>query len=153
MPHDWPSWWCKMNLFAPGLIDDDLLYFDLDTVVLGDVSVLDRGRTTMLSDFYQPHLPASGLMFIRNADKVAVWDAWQDKPHKHMSRCATQDCWGDQGFLKGVLQAERWQDVLPGKVVSYKAHCRNGPGDALVVCFHGHPRPWQVSAPWIPELE
>jgi hypothetical protein len=53
-------------------------------------------------------------------------------------------------------KAARWQDVLPGQVVSYKIHVQldpkkgkhigNGlvPAGTRVVCFHGQPRPWAV---------
>lgn len=152
MPNAWPGWWSKMNLFDPQLTSDDLLYFDLDTVVLGDVGGLEVGRTTMLSDFYKPHMPASGLMYIRHEDKEHVWREWEKNPASHMRRCTTREHWGDQGFLRGVLHAERWDRIAPGSIVSYKVHCKSGlPDDALVVCFHGQPRPWQVKAEWIPK--
>lgn len=150
MPNNWPSWWCKMNLFDPNLISDDLLYLDLDTVAF-DLEGFDIGVSTMLSDFYKPRLPASGLMFIKHEDKAAVWQEWIKKPHYHMARCTTRERWGDQGFLKDVFKAQRWQDVLPGRVVSYKVHCKTGvPEGASIVCFHGQPRPWQVNNGWVP---
>lgn len=151
--HDWPGWWSKLNLFDPELIPGDLLYLDLDTVVLGDLAPLERvGSTTMLSDFYHPQRPASGLMYIAQGDKAAVWSAWLKDPEAHMRRCVTTQCWGDQGFLAGVLTPKRWQQILPGAVVSYKVHCRQSvPPDAVVVCFHGQPRPWSVNEPWVPK--
>lgn len=152
--HDWPGWWSKLNLFNPSLIQDDLLYLDLDTVALGPLDDLMVGHTTMLSDFYKPSLPASGLMYIRHEDKGAVWTAWLQNPAKHMARCTTREHWGDQGFLRDALPAKRWDAVRAGQVVSYKVHCKGGkvPDGARVVCFHGQPRPWAVSHPWIPRL-
>jgi hypothetical protein len=153
MPTVWPGWWSKMNLFNPALIDDDLLYFDLDTVVLGDLDQFNVGRTTTLSDFYRPHLPASGFMYIKHEDKRAVWDEWMRNPERHMARCVTRERWGDQGFLRDLLPHQRWESVLPGKVVSYKVHCQKGvPPGAAVVCFHGKPRPWESGRPWVPNL-
>lgn len=150
---DWPAWWSKIELFRPD-IPGDLLYLDLDTVVLGDLEPFeDVGTTTMLSDFYRPDLPASGLMYIAEADKQLVWDAFCADPCGHMRRCRTRRKWGDQGFLSEVLPAQRWQDVLPGAVVSFKVDCRSGlPPDAKIVCFHGSPRPWDARAKWIPRL-
>ena len=153
--HNWPGWWSKMELFRPD-IDGDLLYLDLDTVVLGEIAPLieaTAGRSTMLSDFYKPHLPASGLMYISQADKGMVWDEWLKDPAGHMNRCRTREHWGDQGFLRDVLPAQRWQDIAPGLVASYKAHCRNSvPPRARVICFHGNPRPWAVKHDWVPHL-
>lgn len=151
LQYNWPGWWAKLELFRPD-IDGDLLYFDLDTVITGALEDLDGvGKTTMLSDFYRRELPASGLMYIAQADKAAVWAEFTCNPQQHIDRCTTRDCWGDQGFLRGVLSPLRWQHVLPGKVVSYKAHCGNGlPSETAVVCFHGQPRPWAVNEDWVP---
>lgn len=152
LEHDWPGWWSKLELFS-GSIPGDLLFFDIDTVITGNLDDLDVGETTMLSDFYKPHLPASGLMYIAEKDKAHVWREWMRSPVAHMQRCRTTQCWGDQGFLAGVLTPRRWQDIVPGQVVSYKVHCRNGlPPDASVVCFHGNPRPWAANQSWVPSL-
>lgn len=153
MKFTWQGWWSKMNMFDPTLIDDDLLYLDLDTVVLGDLEQFNVGKTTMLSDFYRPDLPASGFMYIAHKDKSKVWAEWMKSPERHMQRCVTREYWGDQGFLRDVLPTQRWQDVLPGKVVSFKVHCQKKlPEDAAVVCFHGEPRPWRAGKSWIPKL-
>lgn len=148
--NQWPGWWAKMELFSE-LVAGDLLYLDLDTVVLGDLSPLEAvGQTTLLHDFYKPELLASGLMYIRAADKARVWDAWLQGPDEHMQRCQTRERWGDQGFLQDVLTAQTWQQALPGAVVSYKVHCQQRvPRGAAVVCFHGNPRPWAAKQSWI----
>lgn len=149
----WESWWCKMNMFNPDLIQDDLLYIDLDTVVLGDLNQFEMKKSTMLSDFYRPQLPGSGFMFIKHEDKRAVWTEWLKNPDRHMKRCVTREHWGDQGFLRDVLPHQRWQTVCPDKVVSFKVHCQKKlPEGADVVCFHGNPRPWQVGKHWVPRL-
>ena len=151
LSQNWPGWWSKLELFRPD-IEGDLLYFDLDTVVLGAVDELEVGETTMLSDFFRPQLLASGLMYISERDKSHVWTEFTKSPIQHIRRCTTRHSWGDQGFLSGVLSPKRWQDLLPNKVVSYKVHCRYGlPDNALVVCFHGYPRPWQAKEGWVPK--
>lgn len=153
LKHDWPGWWAKMELFRPD-IEEDLLFFDLDTVVLGGIEQLESlERTTLLSDFYKPHLPASGLMLIKNRDKDRVWSDWMENPEAHMKRCVTREHWGDQGYLRDVLPCKRWQLELPNKIFSYKAHSlKTVPAGASVICFHGNPRPWDVKKSWIPEL-
>src|SRR5690606_19135153 len=86
LPADWPGWWSKISIFKPDLISGDIFYLDLDTVVLRDISeLIDRtkGTTTMLSDFYWPEHPASGLMYIAECDKTRVWDAWTRDPVAH----------------------------------------------------------------------
>lgn len=151
--YEWPGWFAKLELFRPD-IEGDILYFDLDTVVTGPIDDFDnQDHSMMLTDFYYPARPGSGLMYIKQHDKAAVWDEWITSPEDHMARCNTKEHWGDQGFLRDTMPHKRWQDALAGQVVSYKAHCRNGlPKGANVVCFHGQPRPWQVKANWIPTL-
>lgn len=148
----WPGrfGWCKMALFGPK-IKGDVLYFDLDTIVIGDLSdIASVGCLTMLSDFNVPNRLASGLMYLKEEDRAAVWDEWIKNPVAIIEK---YQGWGDGGFIGDVLpHAARWQDILPGQVISYKAHVRkrktslehgNGtiPPDARVVCFHGQPRP------------
>lgn len=154
LKYNWPGWWSKIELCRPD-IKGDLLYLDLDTVVPGDLTPLieaANGKTTMLSDFYWPEHPASGFMHISQADKAAVWDRWITNPEAHMKRPATRGRIGDQAFFADCWEPQRWQDIAPGKVVSYKVHCKNGvPPGASVVCFHGKPRPQDVKADWIPD--
>lgn len=154
--HDWPGWWSKLELFRHD-IPGDLSYIDLDTVVLGDIAPIiaaANGKTTMLSDFYWPEKPASGLMYIAQQDKAQVWGEWMRDPAGHMNAPVSRGVIGDQGYLGKILPGvQRWQDVAPGSVVSYKAHCKQGvPDSATVVCFHGKPRPWDCGEEWVPEL-
>lgn len=158
--HDWPGWWAKMELFRPD-IDGDLFYLDLDTTIAGKIDDLATvGRTTMLSDFYWPDRPASGVMYLTEDDRRKVWGRWMISPAANMARYRRD---GDQGFIGSVLpDARRWQGDFPGRIVSYKADIAargmpgfhdkrskgNGtvPAGASVICFHGRPRPWDVGA-------
>jgi hypothetical protein len=144
----WPGWWAKLEAFDSELVSGDVLLMDLDTVVLK----LPRlpSKTTVLSDFYRPHLMGSGFMFITAADRARCWEAFNVNPARHMRECVTRARWGDQGFLQPFLGvAARWGD----EVRSYKVHCRSGvPQGTQIVCFHGKPRPWDVADEWVPPL-
>lgn len=146
LKHNWPGWWSKMELFS-SVLDTDILHFDLDTTVVGDITpLLKVGKTTLLSDFYYPDALGSGLMYIHKSDKAKVYNAFIKQPEAIMARFKTPPMIGDQGFLNEVLNtAQMWQKVLPNQVVSYKVHCKMGvPKGASVVCFHGKPRPWDL---------
>lgn len=155
LEHDWPGWWSKLELFRPD-IDDDILFFDLDTVIVRDISEFAQVcRTTTLSDFHSDRNMASGLMYLAQEDRAPVWDAFMCEPDRIIRLHRTA---GDQGFLrefKHLRTAPRWQNKFPGQVISYKKHIqRKGgdselPADARIVCFHGQPRPWQITASWI----
>jgi hypothetical protein len=59
---------------------------------------------------------------------------------------------GDQEWIdENVTQADRWQDLAPGKIGSYKVdELHEGPKDFAICCFHGVPRPHEVDG-WIRE--
>lgn len=149
LKYEWPKWWSKMELFRPD-IDEDLMYYDLDTVVFNPVPDIPA-KSMMLKDFYTDR-SASGLMFIRNEDKAAVWDKWIYNPDT--SYKPTQAHHGDQGFISDHLSHGLWQNEHSSIILSYKADIRKGRSykDADIVCFHGQPRPWQCKESWIPPL-
>lgn len=147
--HAWPGWWSKLELFRPDLLSwGPMLFLDLDTRAVGlwDQIAAVRDLTT-LSDFYRPAKVASGFMHLPAEVREEVWVRWMEGPEGHMRRFR-----GDQDFLGMVwahTSVQRWQDVVPGQVVSYKVHVQPAGGrvakNVRVVCFHGHPRPWQVA--------
>jgi hypothetical protein len=140
LQYDWPGWWSKMELFRPD-IKGNLFFFDLDTTVIK--MPVTPSRDTVLTDFGDPQVIGSGLMYLTEATRERVWGDWIQCPDKHMARHVKWPA-GDQGFLLPYLKgAGRWQSRA--NVYSYKIHCKKGiPLDAEVVCFHGKPRPWEI---------
>lgn len=152
--HDWSGvrgWWAKMELFAPW-VEGDVLYFDLDTSFVGDLTEIAAVRSlTMLRDFNFGAYVSSGVMFLPEADRQQIWDTFSRDPVRWIGHYDNPDLanarWGDQGFLSdhGLAAAQRWQDVVPGQIASYKVDelARRGlPQNVRVICFHGQPRPW-----------
>lgn len=142
----WLGWWSKMELFRPDLPLGDVLYMDLDTTVCGSLEeFFGRSYPLIMRDVYRPHGLQSSVMWIPQAERAMVWLRWMAAPEHHMAR---HQSGGDQEFLETVWlsKARRWQDWLPGKIVSYKADnvAQQGARGASLVVFHGRPRPWQV---------
>lgn len=148
LKYQWPGWWAKLELVRPD-IEGDLLFFDLDTVITGDLTdILAVKELTILRDFYRdglrkPEGLQSSMMFLPADARQEVWNAWSPDLIDQYKRKGV----GDQAFLESLWlnKAKRWQDIVPGQIVSYKVHCKhNGlPPDARVVCGHGRPRPWE----------
>lgn len=149
--YGWAGWWSKLELFRPDLDHlGDLLYFDLDTRIVGDLAEIvywchRHRQLCFLQDFYRQWGLGSGMMFLPRESRPAVWQQFTANPVKTMTSYR-----GDQDFFEVVYgvgpTVKRWQDVVPGQVVSYKVHIKTGDysvPDVRVVCFHGHPRPWQ----------
>lgn len=145
----WPGWWCKMGIFDPDLIGDhDILYLDLDTVVIGHLKrYMQQGRDTVLRDFYFPERMASGFMYLTAETRLKVWDIWRSYSAEIMIRYKGVAGGGDGRFLNGVIgdSVAFWQDEFPGEIVSFKVDCQDdAPSNARVVCYHGSPRPHET---------
>lgn len=140
LEYEWPKWWSKINLFSPYL-QGDLFYIDLDSTVINMPVMPDV--TTVLTDFGDNNVIATGLMYIKQDDKAIVWDNFIANPNKAMSEHISWPS-GDGGFInKFYYDKQRWQDIA--KVYSYKVHCGKGyPSDAEIICHHGKPRPWEL---------
>lgn len=138
------NWWAKMQMFEPGRFPkgERCVYFDLDTVITGDLTDLMEydGPFAGLRDVWQPGQMGSGIMSWTSGEADHVWQAWQD------AGCPTDDPRGDQAFIgQHMPMAMRLQDIVPGQLVSWKAQCRDGvPNDARVVFYHGQPRPHET---------
>lgn len=148
----WPGWWAKMELFDPR-VRGDLLYFDLDTIVVGDLgAIASVNRLTILRDFYRdgkrkPEGLGSGVMYLPEAERAEIWDKWIQQPEKYISHYRMMGK-GDQAFLEdwSMERWARWQDLVPKQVMSWKVHELSAgiPPTCRVICFHGRPRPWRT---------
>ena len=151
LAHDWPGWWSKIELFK---LEGPVLFFDLDTAIVGDLThiastVLDPlCGFKILSDFYRPDGLGSGVMgwngIIASEDLRRWYETFAADPRKWMDICGGL---GDQDFINrqthrvtGLWQSDRL-GAHAGEIVSYKVHCRDGiPANARVVCLHGKPK-------------
>lgn len=143
LEHDWPGWWSKLEALK---LDGPLLYFDLDTAIVGDLTDMAAEASTqsmiVLQDFYRlGNGVGSGVMGWRNDLNFAqhAYGVFATDPESFIRLLGGR---GDQGFLEELeLGCAKWQNELPGQIVSYKVHCRNGiPPNARVVALHGRPK-------------
>ena len=153
--NDWPGWWAKITIFRPGVIDGPTLYLDLDTVLTGPIDVRVPHDFAMLRNFWVPDMVGSGVMWFSGENVPhKVYDKFVRQPLAYMAhhkRHEDPPYIGDQAFVWDALNREVDQvnDYLPG-IYSYKMHClRRLPADASIVCFHGLPRPTEVTADWM----
>lgn len=151
----WPGWWSKVELFDYRLFngsDEQVVYFDLDTVIVGNIdSLLEaRPRFAMLEPFNRRGYRASGIM---------SWHGdFHDICHNHERRFSwhAEQFKNDQNYIAAAAAAQLKKDPSLVNdhvaVVSYKWHCRErGKPEphARIVCFHGKPRPWEVEDEWV----
>lgn len=141
LEHDWPGWWAKMEVYR---LKGPVIFFDLDTLPIGDLSDLAAHAAkkgfSALQDFYRPHGIGSGVMtWSAAADMTNVYETFRDDAAAIMKQIGSR---GDQGVLEEMnVPAWRLQFSLGRQIVSYKVHCQQGiPPGARVVCLHGVPK-------------
>lgn len=156
---NWPGFWAKMELFRPdlfGMAGARVLYFDLDTIICGRLEPIaaaaESAPLVMLRDFYRPEHYGSGVMGFRARDFDFIYEQFKKAPAEHIHRTSAR--YGDQNVIEQMAPgAAFFQDVVPGHILSYKVHCGQAleaaPAGASLICFHGIPKPWDLTLPWV----
>lgn len=139
----WRGWWNKVEIFRKGLFDGPVRYFDLDTVLVSDITdiLTHPHEFTVGTNWNRPGTIASGFL---------AWDGREDLSYLvDEFDPATAHPRGDQMFLQEHLRRPVTfiDDIFPGRWVSYKYHVRGKgiPWNASIIAFHGRPRPHQVN--------
>jgi hypothetical protein len=146
---DLPGWWAKLILFKPhpATFGRNVLYLDLDTVIVANVDVLLKYRPgfIILKDWWANTYNSSVMRIPRNYGRK-VYHAFMKDPARFMAHHS-----GDQDWIS--LQVQRpnvWQSVTPGLIGSYKAHdLADDPKDYSIICFHGEPKPHEFKDGWV----
>lgn len=151
----WPGWWTKLELFRPRLFDGPVVYLDLDTVLVSDITDI----VTEAYDFACATNWKGGGAHISSA--VMAWNGLLDLSHIFTSfrlemrrEYETWQFWGDQGHVQRFL-GRPFEDLLarwPKRIVHTKTHIWNSrratpaaaPAGASIVCFSGKPRPHEL---------
>jgi len=168
------SWWYKIQLFNPEHFSGDLLYFDLDVVIVRDLAWLieqDTDYFWTIRDFkylqnrHTNTINSSVMWF--NVEKFS-W-IWNKFLLTNILDTIKQFP-GDQDYLNHVLdvnqrrffedryfESYRWQCQAGGYDFQKRAHRRPTAGmsvgpDTAVVVFHGKPKPHEVSDPVIKDF-
>ncbi len=156
LKHAWVSWWSKIELFRPNVLDSKhVVYFDLDTIIVGNIDQLLR------TDFTFGALCPWNPRNRKNGMFASGMLAWQNKTHEFIYQDFTEEDIpanprGDQQYMSRKLaeytkQYQPIQDCIDG-VYSFKRDCRRElPHNAKIICFHGKPRPSEVRRDWVTE--
>ena len=144
-------------LFKEGVITGPTVFFDLDTVITGNIDGIAAipQYFAMLRNFFDPSMIGGG-MFWFSGDNIPhiIYDKFAKMPEayiQHHARMRNGTYVGDQGFIYDVLGTDvpKIQDHFQG-IYGYKYHCRKAlPEDAKIVCFSGKPRPGEIDAEWM----
>lgn len=138
LPNATKSWYDKLALFSPFirnyLYPNPVFFLDLDVVIVDNIDELlsYKGDFIILRDFYRKEgLQSSAMSW--NYDFTDKFK-WSTKVFHRL---------GDQGIIENTigLSVDRWQDLYPEAMVSYKSNCKKGiPKGAKIIHFHGRPK-------------
>jgi len=141
---EFPHWWCKISIFR---IKGPVLYFDLDTTLIGDISdlieIAKTRRFVALDDFNYRNFVQSAVLSW-NGDMSHLHKAFAKDPEGYMREYPG----GDQDFIRDHESPELWQKLLPENTIqSYKVHIRRRfvHENCRVVCYHGQPKGWTIN--------
>lgn len=170
---EWPgitgprkSWWYKMQMFNPEHHDGDLLYFDLDVVIVSDISWITIRPTTdfwTLRDFRYLQRPTtnsmnSSMMWWNVGRQASVWQDFARQDIKDIARRHQ----GDQDYLFRHIDPThlryfpdhhvaswRWQALDGGYDFRRRQHTAPGRGTEIpngcsVLVLHGKPKPHEI---------
>jgi hypothetical protein len=172
---DWPgiggpkrSWWYKMQLFNPEHHSGNLLYFDLDCVIISDlewIPVLSTECFWTIRDFRylqrQSYAGMNSSVMWWNVEKYA--HVWHEFDKQDINRIVIQYP-GDQDYLGAVIDPTQRRYFDPRHVQSWRWEVADGgydfagrkpkkPGsgahigdDVSILVFHGRPKPHECTA-------
>ena len=163
------SWWYKLQLFNPEHVNTNMLYFDLDLVLIRPVTWIveqDPNYFWSVRDFrylqgQKTYTVNSSVMWFNVPKFSHVWDQIKNTDMLTLSRRYH----GDQDFIDATIdrpskrffpethvQSYRWECLDGG--YDFRRRCYHQPGagigvndDASIIAFHGQPKPHQVQDP------
>ncbi len=157
LPTELPSWWSKLGLFKPGVLEGDILYLDLDVVITDSllplVALLYKSPGLWARDDFSYSLlnPRQGLSKEQKNllggdgtinSSVMLWrwgvvhDVWNKFTPEVMNVCH-----GDQNFISQTLGKQRISFIPDEMIGSYKYGQLRGEPIRPIMVFHGSPKP------------
>lgn len=146
LKHNWKGWFSKIELFRKDIFNEPILYFDLDTVIVGKcLNLISSDGLLMIEDFFNKGKFASGIMSW-NCDLSFLYEKFAENPDYWIKDYSNPpEKHGDQCFIRDFARPSFFN--MQG-IKSYKKHVRHHgnkiPIDANVLCFHGKPRPFEI---------
>ena len=161
----WKGWWYKAHVFSDAArLTGRILYLDLDTVIVGDMSSL-RSYTGPFATLSTEGFDAEEGYVDGYNTSAMLWEAGPSSDAGRALR-VLHDSLRSEVF-QCLMRWDHWVEMLvpgahtlqacfPGVFVDYRNHCREQgapPKGSAVVCFPRTPKPHEVAAEveWVGE--
>lgn len=165
------SWWYKLQIFNPKNFAGPLLYFDLDTVIVGNIDWiwnLPLRYFWTVQDFKHLWRPShrginSSVMWWDTRIQYNVWRDFKAKEIRDLMKMHH----GDQDYITQNLDTRNVRFFPENRIKSWRWQCLDGgynfqqrsyknPGTGTVIdantsvlIFHGRPKPQDITDPAI----
>lgn len=172
---DWPgisgpkkSWWYKLQMFDPKHIEGNLLYFDLDTVIVNNIDWICQSSTDFfwtIHDFKRlvkkDYFGINSSIMYWNTTKFShIWAKSQVEGIKKIAARFR----GDQDYIQSVLKPDQIKFFPHDKILSWRWQALKNSSpqprfkpnvsagtditpQASVLVFHGYPKPHELQDP------
>ncbi len=170
---DWPTYFAKIELYRPGLFAGPVLYFDLDTVIHGNIDELARKAAQVtygcVSDPRGGHMNTSVQAFTMDCSFIferfrhtGIFDRrlrphlWYTLRRIGLERLlSVGSSYGDQGFAEMCLTeagvpVTHFDRELPGmfSTFNYTAAGETEPSGSICLMMR-RPKPHEVTHGWV----
>lgn len=161
------SWWYKLQLFNSEHHSGNLLYFDLDTIIVRDITWIPELTTEKLwtiRDFRHlqnpNHWGMNSSVMWWNVDRLN-W-VWEQFKNSNIATIMAQNPQGDQQYIGKALGHNGIRFLDDSRVRSWRWQAHDGgfdfekrqgraPGTGThiddkvaILVFHGHPKPHEI---------
>jgi len=153
----------KMYMYSEeARLDGPVLCLDLESIILDDLSpVIDKvirmrnNRKLLLTcgaAFHKNKIGGGIIGFISNSNLTGMLWTPIIKNRQHIERITKGS---ERVYYRRMFKSRQvgfWEKYFPGKILSYKKDCSEGlPEGAVIIRFHGHPRPHEIDIDWVKE--
>lgn len=140
------GWWYKMQIFNPLHYSGNLLYLDLDTVIVNSIDWINQCDPRefwcvkdflYLDKFEGWHSINSSMMWFNTDQQQHVWQKFVAIGHRGYR--------GDQDFLQEYVGNRRYFDTESVLSWRWQASKKDWGDKASVLVFHGQPKPHAIT--------
>ncbi|MDP6770850.1 MAG: hypothetical protein QF704_09170, partial [Anaerolineales bacterium] len=152
------GWISLMEMFNPEIVKDKAILLGLDTIIVNDLEPIEKASGLIAPlDPYNKVCICNAVVAVDHETSSIIWDTWTSgyDSFRDDSEYFMNGIFSEMFWMRKNLKPDLWDDLLPGRILSYKAHIKGReklPDDCVIVYFHGNPKQTEINEPWLKEI-
>jgi hypothetical protein len=109
------GWWSKIQLFKPGLFNKPVLYFDLDTVICGNLDELVLkllSQNDFIMERASNNISSSAIMFWKES-YPEIYKKYISNPEYYEKLFSKSPLIGDQALISTTVNHKFFDEICP----------------------------------------